>query len=957
MYYKNRTAAIFFLIFLFLTGLNVSAQELELSMPDSSGMVGDEVILPVLLSDSGISEDVYSYQLQLSFSDSRLKALEIITDETVSESFGTVVSNLDTEGEISIAAAGASPLVTDGVLFYIRFELLSSTSNASVNFDEQESYFNEKGDIPTTFSGGRISIDALPSFSVSPINRTLFVGEEQSMNVSFGTGPVTWSSGDESVATIDSDGVVTALDFGTAEITATDTNGISNNNRAIIEVRNIKISYENHEIFQGNEISIPVYLDNPNDYEIYSGQLNTSWSNDLITSYTINTNETLLEGSTPEVNTASGSFEMAFALSSPLPNEDKPLFYLEIETSPDFTGTTFQMSSAEFNKENPGYLDSGRLRVNSLPNLSISPNNPTLIAGETQQFSVSNATGDVEWSVSDSNIATIDESGLMTTSSGGLLQVTVEDEIGATTSTNTFLVYDGWVTTPDTTFFSGKTEQLPVRIDELPAGKSVLSYEMEISYNSSRMTFAGVNTSGTLTDGWSAADNRSDGSVTLAAAGTSSFEGPGTVVYLLFDIEPGLSNTNASFTISDIKLNEGDPAVRTETPNISITNQLSAPSLTSPANNSSGQDIDGQMNWEPVSGADYYHLQISADNGFSSLIVDEENLPDTNFDYSLENSETYYWRVKALNDDSESSWSSTFSFTTADPTPGTVSAASPEDEATGLDTEITFEWFTASDALTYQIQISENDSFGSSHAEETTADTVQTISGFEYNSSYSWRVRGIHNDVNGEWSEVRTFTTKEEEVETTPGSVTLVYPVSEVIQDEESIEFTWENVDDADQYEIEVSEESDFSSIIFSDQLSETVRTFTGFEEKTYYWRVRAGNSVGWGDFTSASFDVEMSVNIDGTMTGIPDKLELHQNYPNPFNPSSTIQFDLPEADRVKIEIFNTIGQQVAVVTDRFYQAGNHQVTFDGSSLTSGIYIYRLTIADQALTRSMTLVK
>lgn len=955
MYYKKITTAIFLLIFLFLTGLKVSAQELELSMPDSSGMVGDEVILPVLISDSGITEDVYSYQLQLSFSSSRLKALEIITDESVSESFGTVASNLETEGEIFIAAAGSSPLVTDGVLFYIRFELLSSTFNASVNFDEPESYFNEKGDIPASFSSGGISIDALPSFTVSPQSTTLFVGDEQSMSVSFGTGPVTWSSENESVATIDTDGVVTALDYGAAEITATDTNGVSNSNSAIIEVRNIKISYENHEVFQGNEITIPVYIDNPNSYEIYSGQLQTSWSKDLISGYTINTTETLLENASPEVNTESGNFELAFAGSSPLSSEDKPLFYLEVETSPGFTGTTFQINSAEFNEGNIGYLDSGRLRVNSLPNLSISPSNPTLVAGDSQQFSVNNSTGDIQWSVSDDNIATIDASGFMTTTSGGYLQVTAEDEIGATTSTSSFLIYDGWVTTPDTTFFSGKTEQLPVRIDELPAGKSVLSYEMEINYNSSRMTFAGVNSSGTLTNGWSVADNRSEGSVTLAAAGTSSFEGPGTVVYLLFDIEPGLSNTSASFSISDIKLNEGDPAVRTQTPNISITNQLSAPSLTAPANNSSGQDIDGQVAWEPVSGAEFYHLQISTDNGFVSFVVDEENLSDSNYNYSLENSETYYWRVKALNSDSESAWSSTFSFTTVDPTPGIVSAATPDDEATGLNTEITFEWFTAPDALTYQIQVSQDGTFASVHSEETTADTVQTISGFDYNSSYSWRVRGVHNNVNGEWSEVRSFTVKEEEL--VPGSVTLVYPVSEVLQDEGTIEFTWQSVDNADEYEIEVSDESNFSNILFSDQLAATERTFTGFEEKTYHWRVRAGNSAGWGGYTTATFEVEMSVNIDETMTGIPDKLKLHQNYPNPFNPTSTIQFDLPNTERVKIEVFNTLGQQVSVVTDRVYQAGNHRVTFDGSSLTSGIYIYRLTIADKSLTRSMTLVK
>lgn len=1047
MIYKNTIQSILTLILILVTGITASAQELQLSVPDSSGMVGEEITLPVYISDTGVSDDIYSYELKMTYNSSRLLAKEVITDNSISGSFGTIASNLDNSGEIFIAAAGASPMDTDGTLLFIRFELISGGS-ANVGFNNNDTFFNEPGTVPASFDNGWISIEPLPSFNVFPINSTIFVGDELNMNLSSGTGPVTWSIVDESVATVDEGGIVTGVDYGITEIIAVDVNGVPNSNTAQVDVRNIRINYENHDIFQGNEVSIPVYLENPNDVEIFAGVVEATWSNNLISSYSINTSGTLLEGTSTEVNTENDKFELGFARSSPLPSGDLPLFYLEVVASDDNTGNTFSVNHAEFNEGNISLLDTGRLRVITLPNLFLSPNNPTLVAGETQQFSVSNTTGPVEWSVSDPAVATIDENGLLTTLTGGMLQVFVEDSIGASTSSNTFLVYDGWVTTPDTTFFSGSTSMLPVRIDEMPAGKSVQAYEMNLSYNSDRMTFAGVSTANTFSEGWSVAENQGNGSVTLASAGVSGFTGPGTIVYLVFDIEPGLSNTTASFNISNLMLNEGDPAVRLQTPNIQITNQLGTPTLISPANNATGVSIDGELEWEAVAGATHYQLQISDSNTFNTILIDEEDLDQITFTYSLEHSSTYYWRVKAFMNQNESSWSSTFSFsteepvpgnvdlqspadqatnipvvtdfewntasdadlyeiqisesadfdpltfdqvtdqtsltvddlaystnynwrvralnsnqtgewsdiwsfTTTDPQPGQVLLSTPDDGATGLDTDVLFTWFPDENAVQYRIQISEDNTFSPASVEETLTDTSLTVTDLSTDTEFNWRVRAEFDDTNfGDWSEIWTFTTLPD----LPGTVTLTYPVDETIQDEDTIEFQWQEVDGAGLYQIDVSETDDFSDILFSEELDETAQTFSGFEEKTYYWRVRAGNSAGWGAYSSSTFEVEMSTSSE-SLSEIPAELKLYQNYPNPFNPSSIIRFDLPGSERVKIEVYNTIGQQVAVITDQVYQAGKHQVSFDGSSLTSGIYIYRLTISDQALTRSMTLIK
>ncbi len=88
-----------------------------------------------------------------------------------------------------------------------------------------------------------------------------------------------------------------------------------------------------------------------------------------------------------------------------------------------------------------------------------------------------------------------------------------------------------------------------------------------------------------------------------------------------------------------------------------------------------------------------------------------------------------------------------------------------------------------------------------------------------------------------------------------------------------------------------------------------------------------------------------------------PDELMLGQNYPNPFNPQTTINYGLPEPGRVSLEVFNLIGQRVAVLVDGMMQAGKHHVVFDAQGLPGGVYVYRLKTNETSLSRQLILVK
>ncbi len=83
----------------------------------------------------------------------------------------------------------------------------------------------------------------------------------------------------------------------------------------------------------------------------------------------------------------------------------------------------------------------------------------------------------------------------------------------------------------------------------------------------------------------------------------------------------------------------------------------------------------------------------------------------------------------------------------------------------------------------------------------------------------------------------------------------------------------------------------------------------------------------------------------------------LYQNYPNPFNPTTTIQFSVPSPQHVKINIFDVNGKLVSDFYNNTVTAGLHQVEFDASHLSSGVYFYKLTAGEFVQMRKMMLVK
>ena len=96
---------------------------------------------------------------------------------------------------------------------------------------------------------------------------------------------------------------------------------------------------------------------------------------------------------------------------------------------------------------------------------------------------------------------------------------------------------------------------------------------------------------------------------------------------------------------------------------------------------------------------------------------------------------------------------------------------------------------------------------------------------------------------------------------------------------------------------------------------------------------------------------------VDDELFLLPSEFVLYQNYPNPFNPATHIRFQLPKASNVKIKVYNTLGQEVAVLLNASKAAGTHTVDFDGSNLSSGVYFYKIQADEFQQVKKMLLMK
>jgi len=174
---------------------------------------------------------------------------------------------------------------------------------------------------------------------------------------------------------------------------------------------------------------------------------------------------------------------------------------------------------------------------------------------------------------------------------------------------------------------------------------------------------------------------------------------------------------------------------------------------------------------------------------------------------------------------------------------------------------------------------------------------------------------------------------------------------------DKDIHLNWQTATEVDNIGFEVERKtavSDWMKIVFIEgHGTSNSPKYYSFEDHSitpgekYLYRLKQID--GDGSFTHSG-------TIEISSAEITDFI-LEQNYPNPFNPATVIRFSLPLSGNVKLEVFDSKGERVAVLMDGFRESGVHSAVFDATELSSGVYLYTLSSGGLKLIRKMLLVR
>jgi hypothetical protein len=121
------------------------------------------------------------------------------------------------------------------------------------------------------------------------------------------------------------------------------------------------------------------------------------------------------------------------------------------------------------------------------------------------------------------------------------------------------------------------------------------------------------------------------------------------------------------------------------------------------------------------------------------------------------------------------------------------------------------------------------------------------------------------------------------------------------------------------------------------------IATFNDLQIHIVGWYRLVASTSGLSGALSNQFRINLTPKEDEQETVvIPKSYVLRQNFPNPFNPTTTIEYSIPEAGNIHITVHDLLGKEIAVLVNGYQEAGVYMTQFDGSSLSSGIYIYKL---------------
>lgn len=357
-----------------------------------------------------------------------------------------------------------------------------------------------------------------------------------------------------------------------------------------------------------------------------------------------------------------------------------------------------------------------------------------------------------------------------------------------------------------------------------------------------------------------------------------------------------------------------------------------------------------RANWEVVSGAESYLIDVATDSSFNNLVnsynaLDVGNTTSALID-NVSPGTTYLYRVRATKDGLIGANSQIIQTTTFPETPQAIEAT----ERNAL--KFTANWQTAEGARKYRLDVATDSDFNNKIPDYNNRDVGDaqsfTVSNLETGTNYFYRVRseaGPRTSSSSNAIQTSTLTISPENSELTSDQLRVLA-----------------NGDQTNELRITVKSESG----ILLEGLNVEISQKEGTSEIESIQPATDGEGVAiFGVTSTTAGKVTYQVTVAGTSLGdisvefLADEgvLRLGNNFPNPFAEQTILPVTIPRTMSVEITVYNSLGVPVRTVIDEQMNTGYYEIPFQVNELAAGVYFYRLIADGDIKTRKMVLVK
>lgn len=351
-----------------------------------------------------------------------------------------------------------------------------------------------------------------------------------------------------------------------------------------------------------------------------------------------------------------------------------------------------------------------------------------------------------------------------------------------------------------------------------------------------------------------------------------------------------------------------------------------------------------------------YGFELALDEEFKEIVKKDETLKDVKTTVpDLKNNTTYYWRVRAKTTEGWGDYSLPYSFMIVIYAPD-VTLVSPPDQSEVKELKVDLKWNkTSPSAERYKVQLCSDRFFFDTIAEDSTVtDTSKTFDKLEWDMTLYWRVAAFSDGIWGNFSDAYEFTVTKPEA---PQAPELVSPADDMKTSSNEIEFTWKsNSNDASIMVnwLEISNSQNFDSYFFRDSSISTEKTTVNDLEygKTYFWRTKSKNTVGWGEYSDTRSFMIFALGVNEENPTIHTGIKL---YPNPSQLHTQVEFELKYGTSVTMELYDANGKLMKSSDLGTMATGKQTFIFDTRELISGNYTVRI-IADGAAVQTQMII-